>query len=83
MVEEWQVATLAEKIPPQALKQGSQVIARVLAAQAKGLKMVSDFGLQGQFSRRVILPQASSIAESPNQSSAEFLSWKNIFMRTF
>ena len=49
MVEEWQVATLAEKIPPQALKQGSQVIARVLAAQAKGLKMVSDFGLQGQW----------------------------------
>ncbi len=49
MVEEWQVATLAEKIPPQALKQGSQVIARVLAAQAKGLKMVSDFSLQGQW----------------------------------
>jgi len=49
VVEEWQVATLAEKIPPQALKQGSQVIARVLAAQAKGLKMVSDFSLQGQW----------------------------------
>jgi hypothetical protein len=49
VVEEWQVATLAEKIPPQALKQGSQTIGKILAKQAKGLKMVSDFSLQGQW----------------------------------
>lgn len=49
MVEEWQVATLAQKIPPQALKQGSQTIGKILAARAKGLKMVSDFSLQGQW----------------------------------
>lgn len=49
MVEEWQVATLAEKIPPQALKQGSQILAKVLADQAKGLKMESDFNLQLQW----------------------------------
>ncbi len=49
MVEEWQVATLAEKIPPQALKQGSQTIGKILAREAKGLKMVSDFSLQRQW----------------------------------
>ena len=49
MVEEWQVATLAEKIPPQTLKPGSQIIGRILAGRAKGLKMVSDFSLQGQW----------------------------------
>jgi len=49
VVEEWQVATLAEKIPPQALKQGSQTVGKILAARAKGLKMVSDFSLQGQW----------------------------------
>ena len=49
MVEEWQVATLAEKIPPQTLKQGLQIIGRILAARAKGLKMISDFSLQGQW----------------------------------
>ena len=49
MVAEWQIATLAEKIPPQVLKQGSQVIARVLAEKANGLKMESDFGQQGQW----------------------------------
>lgn len=49
MVEEWQVATLAEKIPPQAIEQGSQVVGRILATRAKGLKMVSDFSLQGQW----------------------------------
>ena len=49
MVEEWHVATLAEKIPPQALKQRSQIIGKILAARAKGLKMISDFSLQGQW----------------------------------
>jgi len=49
VVEEWQVATLAEKIPPQALKQGSQTIGKILAREAKGLKMVSDFSLQRQW----------------------------------
>src|SRR5947199_1552709 len=49
MVAEWQIATLAEKIPPQVLKQGSQVISRVLAEKANGLEMESDFGHQGQW----------------------------------
>ena len=49
MVEEWQVATLAEKIPPQALRQGSQFIAKLLAEKANGLEMESDFGQQGQW----------------------------------
>jgi len=49
LVEEWHVATLAEKIPPQALKQRSQIIGKILAARAKGLKMISDFSLQGQW----------------------------------
>ena len=49
MVEEWQVATLAEKIPPQALRQGTQIIGKILAARANRLKMVSDFSLQGQW----------------------------------
>ncbi len=49
MVEEWQVATLAEKIPRQALRQGSQIIGKILAARAKGLKMVSDFSIEGQW----------------------------------
>ena len=49
MVEEWQIATLAEKIPPQILKQGSQFIARALTEKAKGLEMESDFGQQGQW----------------------------------
>jgi hypothetical protein len=51
VVEEWQIATLAEKIPPQALKQSSQYIAKVLAEQAKGLKVESDFSLQGHWLR--------------------------------
>ena len=51
MVEEWQVATLAEKIPPQALRQGSQIIGEILAGRANGLKVVSDFSLQGQWLR--------------------------------
>ncbi len=49
MVEEWQIATLAEKIPPQVLKQGSQFIVKVLADKANGLKMESAFGQQGQW----------------------------------
>jgi len=49
VVEEWQIATLAEKIPPQILKQGSQFIARALTEKAKGLEMESDFGQQGQW----------------------------------
>jgi hypothetical protein len=49
VVEEWQVATLAEKIPPQALQQGSQLITKVLAGKAKGLKVESNFNLQGQW----------------------------------
>ncbi|HEV2120701.1 MAG TPA: DUF2110 family protein [Candidatus Bathyarchaeia archaeon] len=49
MVEEWQIATLAEKIPPQVLKQGSQFLAKVLSEKASGLKMESDFGNQGQW----------------------------------
>jgi hypothetical protein len=48
-VEEWQVATLAEKIPPQVLRQRSHLIAKVLTEQANGLKMQSDFSLQGQW----------------------------------
>jgi len=49
VVEEWQVTILAEKIPPQALRQGSQIIGKILATEANGLKMVSDFSLQGQW----------------------------------
>ena len=49
MVEEWQIATLAEKIPPQALKQGSQIIAKFLAAKADNLEMESSFSQQGQW----------------------------------
>jgi len=49
VVEEWQIATLAEKIPPQILKQGSQFIAKVLAEKARGLEMESEFGQQGQW----------------------------------
>src|SRR6267143_1852399 len=49
MVEEWQIATLAEKIPPQILRQGSQFIARALTEEANGLEMESDFGQQGQW----------------------------------
>jgi len=49
MVEEWQIATLAEKIPPQALKQGSQIIGKILAEKADHLEMESSFGQQGQW----------------------------------
>ena len=47
MVEEWQVATLAEKIPPQALKQGSHFLRNTLVKQAKGLNVESEFSLEG------------------------------------
>ncbi len=46
MVEEWQVATLAEKIPPQALKQGSHFLRNNLVKQAKGLNVESEFSLE-------------------------------------
>ncbi len=47
MVEEWQLATLAEKIPPQALKQGSHFLRNNLVKQAKGLNVESEFSLEG------------------------------------
>jgi hypothetical protein len=49
MTEEWQTATLAEKIPPQASKFGSQTISRILAGRADGLKVESDYALKGQW----------------------------------
>jgi hypothetical protein len=49
MVEEWQVATLAEKIPPQALKQGSHFLRNNLVKQAKGLNVESEFNLEGHW----------------------------------
>jgi hypothetical protein len=47
MVEEWQTATLAEKIPPQALRQGSHFLRNALVNQAKGLNVESEFSLEG------------------------------------
>ena len=47
MVQEWQVATLAEKIPPQALKQGSHLIRNTLVKQSEGLNVESEFSLEG------------------------------------
>jgi hypothetical protein len=49
VVEEWRVATLGEKIPPQALRLGSQGLRRNLVAMAKGLDVVSEFSLEGQW----------------------------------
>lgn len=49
MTEEWQLATLAEKIPPQAIRYNSRAIGRILAAKADGLNVVSDFSLEGQW----------------------------------
>jgi hypothetical protein len=49
MTEEWQIATLAEKIPPQASKFGLQTIGRILAGKADGLEVESDFSLRGQW----------------------------------
>lgn len=51
MTEEWQTTTLAEKIPPQASKFGTQIIGRILAGKADGLKVQSDFALEGQWLR--------------------------------
>ena len=49
MVEDWQVATLAEKIPPQALKHGSHFVRNTLLKQANGLNVVSEFSLEGHW----------------------------------
>lgn len=49
MTEEWQSATLAEKIPPQASRFGSRTIGRILAGKAEGLEVESDFALEGQW----------------------------------
>jgi hypothetical protein len=49
VVEEWQIATLAEKIPPQVLRQSSQFISRALTEKANGLEMESSFGERGQW----------------------------------
>jgi hypothetical protein len=49
VVEEWQSATLAEKIPPQALRFGSQTLRRNLVARAKDLQVVSEFSLESQW----------------------------------
>jgi hypothetical protein len=49
LVEEWQIATLAEKIPPQIIRQGSQFIAKALAKKANGLELESEFSNQGQW----------------------------------
>ena len=46
MVEEWQVATLAEKIPPQALRQGSHFLRNNLVNQVKGLNVEFEFSLE-------------------------------------
>lgn len=49
MTEEWQTATLAEKIPPQASRFGAPTIGRILAGKADGLNVESDFALEGQW----------------------------------
>jgi hypothetical protein len=49
LVEEWQIATLAEKIPPQIIRQGSQFIAKALTKKANGLELESEFSNQGQW----------------------------------
>jgi hypothetical protein len=49
VVEEWRVATLAEKIPPQALKLDPQAIGRIIARRAKGLKVEWEYSLTGQW----------------------------------
>ena len=51
MTEEWQTATLAEKIPPQASRYGTQAISRILAAKANGLEVESDYALEKQWLR--------------------------------
>lgn len=47
MKEEWQTATLAEKIPPQTLKQGSHLLRDNLVNQAKALNVEFEFSLEG------------------------------------
>jgi hypothetical protein len=49
LVEEWQVATLALKIPPQALRRGEQLLRNNLVKQAEGLNVVSEFKLEGHW----------------------------------
>lgn len=49
MAEEWRVATLAEKIPPQAVKHGTDTIGRILTAKATGLSVISDYRLNHQW----------------------------------
>jgi hypothetical protein len=49
VVEEWQMTTLAEKIPPQALSQGAHLLRNNLVKQAKGLKVESEFSLEGHW----------------------------------
>lgn len=51
MTEDWQTATLAEKIPPIASKFGSRTIGEILARKADGLNVESDYALQGQWLR--------------------------------
>lgn len=48
-MEEWRIATLAEKIPPQIIRQGSQFIAKALTKKANGLELESEFSNQGQW----------------------------------
>jgi hypothetical protein len=47
LVEEWQIVTLAEKIPPQVLRQGSHILRNNLVRQARGLDVESEFSLEG------------------------------------
>ncbi len=47
MVQEWQVARLAEKTPPQALKQGPHLLRNNLGRQAEGLNVEFEFNLEG------------------------------------
>ncbi len=47
MVEAWQVATLAEKIPPQSLRLSPHFVRNTLLNQAKGLDVESEFSVEG------------------------------------
>jgi hypothetical protein len=49
VVEEWQIASLAEKIPPQALRQGSHLLRDNLVRQAEGLNVEPEFSLEGNW----------------------------------
>jgi hypothetical protein len=46
VVEEWQTATLALKIPPQALRHGEGLLRNNLVKQAEGLNVESEFNLE-------------------------------------